>query len=89
MKRDRLYLVFDQHIDALSTKAIALEDICNDCGGSGERDREKCYYDYGKDCPNCDGHGVVLNDNGNAIIELMSRYTKSKDSDVLLAKRIL
>lgn len=34
------------------------EDVCPDCGGSGEKD--------GKDCPNCGGTGKIIRGIGGA-----------------------
>ena len=88
-KREPLVLRFNQHIDDFSTFAVPLEDGCTDCGGTGEKKEEDRYDRYNKTCFYCEGSGVVLNDNGRAIIQLMSFYTKSKDSEVLLAQRNL
>lgn len=82
--REPLKLVFDQYIDALSGKAIPLEDVCTDCEGKGERSN---YERYNKTCSHCGGSGVVLNDNGRAIIQLISCHMKSSDSNVLVAQR--
>jgi len=83
--REPLFLLYNQHIDAFSARCIALEDRCAACNGKGVSSDD---HDYNKKCSHCEGCGVVLNDNGRAIIELMSFYTKSKDSDVLLARRV-
>lgn len=84
-KRDPLMLILPSFDE--DRRYLSLESPCEDCKGTGERDKDGLYYDRSKICSYCEGRGVVLNVNGKAIIELMSCYTKSKDSDVLLAKK--
>lgn len=69
-----------------SNRYLVLEDVCADCEGKGERPN---YDRYNKTCGYCNGFGVILNDNGKVIIQLISDHMKSNDSNVILAQRNL
>jgi DnaJ-class molecular chaperone len=60
---------------------LPLEEVCPDCQGEGTRviaDSPQRRW-----CQTCDGNGVLLTDNGEAILCLVEKYLPSQEIRVL------
>ena len=86
--REPLTICIHPPYDSERHGLVYLESPCESCNGKGENE-ELRYSGYDRTCNACEGSGVVLNDNGRAVLELVTTYLKSKDSNVLIAQRIM